>query len=145
MSSAPIADHGEALRLMRQLFAEPGCRSGRVALVAVGHRVVHGGAGFGDPTLIDDAVVAEIARLVAAGSAAQPGERDRHRAWRGSSSPDIPHVAVFDTASSTRCLRPRATYAIDRELAQQHDIRRYGFHGTSHQYVSPAGGRVPGP
>ena len=134
-SSRPIADHDEAFRVMLEQFAEHGPQLDDQPPVAVGHRVVHGGARFFAPTLIDDLVeiniedLSELAPLHNPGAVA--GIRSGRRAF-GS----VPHVAVFDTAFH-QTLPPAAyTYAIDRTVAERHRVRRYGFHGTSHKFVS---------
>jgi acetate kinase len=104
-------------------------------LVAVGHRVVHGGAAFHRPTIVDDDVLAQLAEQSPLAPLHNPpailGIEVARRAL-----PDVPHVAVFDTAFFHDLPAAAATYAIDREVAQQWHIRRYGFHGTSHEYVS---------
>jgi acetate kinase len=97
--------------------------------------VVHGGDLFVAPTLITDEVEADVEALSVLAPLHNPGALQGIRAAR-SAFPQLPHVAVFDTAFH-QTLPPAAyTYAIDREVARQHGIRRYGFHGTSHQYVS---------
>src|SRR4029077_8278823 len=105
--------------------------------IAVGHRVVQGGARFIQPTIITDAVKRDIAELAVLAPLHNPhnlaGILAAERAFA-----DVPHVAIFDTAFH-QTLPPAAyTYAIDRELAETHRIRRYGFHGTSHKFVSEA-------
>src|SRR5690606_37035416 len=103
--------------------------------VALGHRVVHGGARFFAPTLIDDLVEINIDDLSVLAPLHNPGAVSGIRAARRA-FPDAPHVAVFDTAFH-QTLPPAAhTYAIDRNLAARHRIRRYGFHGTSHKFVA---------
>lgn len=104
---------------------------------AVGHRVVHGGARFHDATLIDDAVEAAIDELSVLAPLHNPAGLAGIRAARAA-LPDVPHVAVFDTAFHTTIGEAAATYAIDAELAAAHGIRRYGFHGTSYRYVARA-------
>lgn len=104
---------------------------------AVGHRVVHGGTLFAAATLIDDAVERQIDELAVLAPLHNPANLVGIRAARAA-LPDVPHVAVFDTAFH-RTLAPAAfTYAIDSDLAAAHGIRRYGFHGTSYAYVSRA-------
>jgi acetate kinase len=104
-------------------------------LGAVGHRVVHGGTRFSAPTLIDDEVVAAIERLVPLAPLHNPANLAGIAVARRL-LPEVPQVAVFDTAFH-RTLPPAAsTYAIDAEVARRHGIHRYGFHGTSHAYVS---------
>ena len=104
---------------------------------AIGHRVVQGGARFFHPTLIDDLVEINIDELAVLAPLHNPGAVQGIRAARTAFS-DLPHVAVFDTAFH-QSLPPAAyTYAIDQDLARKHRIRRYGFHGTSHKFVSEA-------
>ncbi len=133
--SADISDHESALRLMRELFAEFGRPLHADELTAVGHRVVHGGSVFGDPVVVDAAVLQQIRDL----SVLAPLHNPANAAGIEQAAlafPGVPQIAVFDTAFF-RTLPPAAyTYAIDRKVAQQHQVRRYGFHGTSHQYVS---------
>ena len=133
-----IPDHGAAVRLMQKLFADSGRPLRGSALAAVGHRVVHGGPVFGDPVLIDGEVLQQIRDLSPLAplhnSANVVGIEQAIVAF-----PGIPQVAVFDTAFFTRLPPAARTYAIDRSVAAEHSIRRYGFHGTSHQFVS---GRV---
>lgn len=133
--SSPVADHDAALRLAFDRLAGAGIDLKTCGLAAVGHRVVHGGQDFYQPTVIDDAVVAKLKELSPLAPLHNPP------ALRGIEVarkllPDLPHVAVFDTAFFHDLPPAAATYAIDRELAEKWRIRRYGFHGTSHQYVS---------
>lgn len=131
-------DHGAAIHDMIAELAQRGVDLDAGDIVAVGHRVVHGGPRFSDPVIIDDATVAEIDELVPLAPLHNPGAlagivaaRDRFGG--------IPHVAVFDTAFFATLPAAARTFAIPRELAEGHRIRRYGFHGTSHHYVSRAG------
>jgi acetate kinase len=104
-------------------------------LAAVGHRVVHGGSVFTKATVITDEVVRQIEELSALAPLHNPANVTGIRAAR-TALPDVPHVAVFDTAFH-QTLPPEAyTYAIDAKLASDYSVRRYGFHGTSHKYVS---------
>jgi acetate kinase len=138
--AGPIPDHGSALTVMRQLFAEAGQPLTETPLVAVGHRVVHGGAVFGDPVIVDDAVLQQIRDLSLLAPLHNPANATGiERAM--TAFPGIPQVAVFDTAFFRDLPAAAATYAIDRAVAKAQQIRRYGFHGTSHQFVS---GLVPG-
>src|SRR5690606_2669693 len=105
--------------------------------VAVGHRVVHGGARFFEPTLITPLVEINIDELSVLAPLHNPANLAGIRAAERA-RPHVPHVAVFATAFH-QTLPPAAfTYAIDSELADAPRIRRYGFHGTSHKYVSEA-------
>jgi len=134
-SQRTIADHDAAMTVMLEQFAEHGPQLAQHPPVAVGHRVVHGGARFFAPTLIDDLIEINIEDLSVLAPLHNPGAVAGIRAGRRAFA-DVPHVAVFDTAFH-QTLPPAAyTYAIDRTVAQRHRIRRYGFHGTSHKYVS---------
>ncbi len=133
----PIPDHTAGFQVMLEAFAEHGPSLEDAAPVAVGHRVVHGGARFFEPTVITPRVEADIEELAALAPLHNPGALQGIRAAERA-FPDVPQVAVFDTAFH-QTLPPAAyTYAIDRDLAETYRIRRYGFHGTSHKYVSAA-------
>ncbi len=133
--SSRVADHEEALRLAFQQLAESGIDLKSRDLLAVGHRVVHGGKHFYRPTVLDDARVAELDKLSELAPLHNPPAVQGIKVAR-KLLPDVAHIAVFDTAFFHDLPAAAATYAIDRELAQRWDIRRYGFHGTSHRYVS---------
>ncbi|MCX4389697.1 acetate kinase [Micromonospora peucetia] len=104
-------------------------------LAAVGHRVVHGGKRFGEPVLIDDAVLTAIRDLVPLAPLHNPANLAGIEVARAA-LPEVPQVAVFDTAFHHTLPEAAATYAIERDTAERYGIRRYGFHGTSHAYVS---------
>jgi acetate kinase len=123
-----VPDHDVALR---QLLAELDL----AGLAAVGHRVVHGGLRFTEPTVIDDEVVAAVESLVPLAPLHNPPNLAGIAAARAL-LPEVPQVAVFDTAFHRTLPSAAATYAIDAELAGRHGIHRYGFHGTSHAYVA---------
>ncbi|MDT7756656.1 MAG: acetate kinase [Mycobacterium sp.] len=130
-----IADHEAALRAAFVALAESGCDLDALDLVAVGHRVVHGGLNLYRPTMIDDAMIATLEALSPLAPLHNPPAILGIEVAR-KVLPNVPHVAVFDTAYFHDLPAAAATYAIDREIAAQWHIRRYGFHGTSHQYVS---------
>jgi acetate kinase len=133
--SSSVANHDAALHRAFDMLAQDGIDLKSCGLVAVGHRVVHGGNKFHRPTLLDDAVVAELEEL------SELAPLHNLPAVKGIEVarkllPDVPHIAVFDTAFFHDLPPAAATYAIDCALAEQWQIRRYGFHGTSHRYVS---------
>ncbi|MFI5753932.1 acetate kinase [Streptomyces sp. NPDC051569] len=130
-----IADHAAALEAVAEELARDGLGLDSPELAAIGHRVVHGGLRFTVPTVIDEDVMAEIERLVPVAPLHNPANLTGIRTAR-SLRPDLPQVAVFDTAFHTTMPEYAARYAIDVETADAHRIRRYGFHGTSHAYVS---------
>ncbi|GAB2775936.1 acetate kinase [Terrabacter koreensis] len=135
-SGSDVADHSAALERMTDELRGDGIDLGSVRLRAVGHRVVHGGPGFSEPVVIDDAVLDRVRELSALAPLHNPAAVTGIEAARAHF--DVPHVAVFDTAFFSSLPPAASTYAVPRDLAQKHAIRRYGFHGTSHQWVSQA-------
>lgn len=132
--SSRVADHEEALHLAFAQLGEAGVDLGARDLVAVGHRVVHGGNDFYRPTVLDDARIAELEKLSELAPLHNPPAVQGIKVARRL-LPDVAHVAVFDTAFFHDLPAAAATYAMNRELAERWRIRRYGFHGTSHRYV----------
>jgi acetate kinase len=130
-----VLDHAAGFRAMVDDCDTWGPKLEEVPLVAVGHRVVQGGARFVQPTVIDEAVIRAIDEISPLAPLHNPPNLLGIRAAR-EAFPDVPHVAVFDTAFHRTIPEEAHTYAIDANLAKQHRIRRYGFHGTSHKYVS---------
>ncbi len=131
----PVADHAVGMRIVLDLFEEVGPSIHTSNVVAVGHRVVQGGSVFDAPALIDDDVVEKIDALSPLAPLHNPAHITGIKVAR-TLLPDVPQVAVFDTAFFEKLPLESATYAIDREVAARYQVRRYGAHGTSHQYVS---------
>ncbi|PRY65931.1 acetate kinase [Glaciihabitans tibetensis] len=104
-------------------------------IVAVGHRVVQGGSLFDRATLITEEVEAQIEELSALAPLHNPANLLGIRAAK-IALPDVPHVAIFDTAFHQTIPAEAYTYAIDAEIAHKYGIRKYGAHGTSHKFVS---------
>jgi acetate kinase len=129
------ADHAAAFSLIERLFTTHGPDLKEAGVQAVGHRVVHGGHRFSEPTLLTAEVLHEIEDLSSLAPLHNPPAVAGIRAAQ-ELLPDVPHVAVFDTAFFASLPETARTYAIPRELARRHAIRRYGFHGTSHSWVS---------
>lgn len=130
-----VPDHTAGMQVVSDLFAAVGIHLGSAGIRAVGHRVVQGGARFSRPTLIDSWVrqqIHDLGTLAPLHNYANVDGIDGARALL----PDVPHVAVFDTAFFTALPDAAATYALNRDVAREYRIRRYGAHGTSHQYVS---------
>ncbi|MFC9684357.1 acetate kinase [Streptomyces sp. NPDC056948] len=132
-----IADHDAALKAVAEELAKDGLGLDSPELAAIGHRVVHGGKSFTEPTVVDDAVLTEIERLIPVAPLHNPANLTGIRTAQAL-RPDLPQVAVFDTAFHTTMPESAARYAIDVKTADEHRVRRYGFHGTSHAYVSRA-------
>jgi acetate kinase len=130
--AAPVTGHHDGLRSVVGVLEAAGLAGD---LAAIGHRVVHGGDRFVAPTLIDDAVVEGIRDQIPLAPLHNPanvaGIEVALQLW-----PDVPQVAVFDTAFHAT-LPPHAyRYAVPETWYTQHRVRRYGFHGTSHAYVA---------
>jgi acetate kinase len=135
--SLEIPDHTAGFRVMLDAFAAEGPSLEENPLEAVGHRVVHGGKRFFEPTIVTPLVEINIEDLSELAPLHNPANLEGIRAAK-KAFPDVPHVAIFDTAFHQTMPPPAYTYAIDAEVAERHRVRRYGFHGTSHKYVSEA-------
>lgn len=117
-----------ALKLLRDKLFD-------IHLSGVGHRVVHGGNNYAQPVLINEEVIDNIDKLSFLAPVHNPlnlkGIQEAQKIFT-----DIPHVAVFDTAFHQTLPRRAQRYAIDKKMTEKHGIRRFGFHGTSHEYVA---------
>lgn len=135
--------HGSAMAALLPLIEQ---HAGQ-PLSAVGHRVVHGGEHFTQAQLIDNKVIAAISANADLAPLHNPANLTGIQAAMAV-FPDIPHVAIFDTAFHQSMPAYAYRYALPEALYREHGIRRYGFHGTSHQYVtqraSQLSGREPG-
>ncbi len=132
----PRGTYADAFAVMTdRLAGAHGVVAGRVNIGAVGHRVVHGGEHFSQPVLISDDIVAAIEKLGALAPLHIPanvaGLRQARRLF-----PDVPHVAVFDTAFHHSMPAYAYLYGVPYEMYERSGLRRFGFHGTSHFYVS---------
>ncbi|MEP6482837.1 MAG: acetate/propionate family kinase [Rudaea sp.] len=122
------ATHEEALAILLDWLSQ---EFSQTELVAVGHRVVHGGRVYTEPVRIDDAVVENLRRLVPLAPLHQP----HHLATIASMHPDVLQVACFDTAFHRTQSAIETMYALPRALSEE-GIRRYGFHGLSYEYIA---------
>ena len=131
----PILDHTAGFAEVIRAFQAAGLPIHDQGIVAVGHRVVQGGSEFVRPTLIDGEVAERILDLAELAPLHNPGH---HQAIVAAleTFPGVPHIAVFDTAFH-QTMPPKAyTYAIDPVVSERYGVRRYGFHGISHEVVS---------
>jgi acetate kinase len=127
--------HQQALEAVLDCFDQFGPVISESNCLAVGHRVVQGGAVFPGPALVTDSVLAEIRQLSSLAPLHNPANALGIEVAQ-KLLPDIVHVVVFDSSFFVDTLEPPAyTYALERKLAEKYQIRRYGAHGTSHQYV----------
>ena len=134
-AEAGFPDHSAALGRVLELAAELRVHPTDLGVEAIGHRVVHGGPAFHEPVLVTPEVEADIEELELLAPLHNPANLRGIRVAR-ELLPGLPHVAVFDTGFFHTMPAAAHTYAIDAELAQRWDLRRYGFHGTSHEFVS---------
>ena len=129
-------DHRQALQAALDRLVDPqiGVLNSLDEITAVGHRVVHGGDKYADPVIINDQVLDDIRRF----APLAPLHNPMHALgieWMREILPDTPQVAVFDTAFHQTMPRYAYRYALPEKLYTEDGIRRYGFHGPSHQYV----------
>ena len=142
IKEVPLASHQEAIKEVFDLLLKGPLHS-LDELTGVGHRVVHGGEYFNQSVLIDDAVIERVTELCTLAPLHNPAGLLGIKAVK-SLLPDIPQVAVFDTAFH-QTMEPEAyMYALPKEQYTQYKIRRYGMHGTSHKYVSGVANKLIG-
>lgn len=130
-----IADHVAGMALIFLAFKTEGLLGGNIRLDAIGHRVVHGGEFFNRPALLDADSLDKIRRAVPLAPLHNPINLTGIQACMGL-FPDLPQVAVFDTAYHQTMPEVAWRYALPADWYEEHGVRRYGFHGTSHAYVA---------
>src|SRR3954454_24956376 len=130
-----VASHEDALMAAIEAFSENGPSLDDTDIRAVGHRVVHGGARFSEPVLVDDELVAKVTELIPLAPLHNPANLEGI-ATALKLFPDLPHIAVSHPASHSTLPPEAYTYAVPTSWLEQHRIRRYGFHGTSYSFVS---------
>ena len=133
----PMPTHSEAIAAVLDILVDPvdGVIKSVDEIDAVGHRVLHGGMEFSDSCIINDQVIKAIEKCIPLGPLHNPANLMGIRACQAV-MPNTPQVAVFDTAFHMTMPPKAYRYAIPKEYYENDDIRRYGFHGTSHKYVS---------
>ncbi len=141
----PIGNHEVAIQLVLDALTkgEGAVISAMSEITAVGHRVVHGGEKFNRSVLIDDDVVGVIKEVSHLAPLHNPANLIGIAAARNA-LPSIPHVAIFDTAFHQTIPAQAYMYAVPYEWYQNNSVRRYGFHGTSHLYVSKRAAKLLG-
>jgi len=136
----PVADHRQGFRLIGRVLNESGDLGESGDLFGIGHRVVHGGEAFREPAPIDENVIAAIRALIPLAPLHNPANLTGIEIAL-QFAPDVPQVAVFDTAFHQSVPPQAFRYALPRELYDDHHVRRYGFHGTSHGFVAKQAAR----
>ena len=135
VTAETVADHRQGFQLMEAVLGESGAVQDNKELFGIGHRVVHGGEEFKEPTLIDKKIIDTIRRLIPLAPLHNPANLLGIEVAM-QSAPQVPQVAVFDTAFHQSIPVHAFRYAIPQDLYEAHHVRRYGFHGTSHYYVA---------
>lgn len=145
ITQTPMPGHTEAIRLVLTALTneKTGVVKSLKEIGAVGHRIVHGGESFASATLIDEEVLRAIEGCSGLAPLHNPANLTGIRACRRL-MPDTPMAAVFDTAFHQTMPEEAYLYAIPYEYYEKYKIRRYGFHGTSHSYVSRRAAQVLG-
>ena len=133
----PMPSHSEAIQAVLEILVDPeyGVIKSTDEIDAVGHRVLHGGMEFSDSCIINDEVIKAIEKCIPLGPLHNPANLMGIRACQAV-MPNKPQVAVFDTAFHMTMPPKAYRYAIPTEYFENDDIRRYGFHGTSHKYIA---------
>jgi acetate kinase len=131
----PIKDHGQAVQILLTKLIEEKILANLNEISGVGHRVVHGGESFSASVIIDDNVAKVVEDLSELAPLHNPANVVGYKAFKAA-LPGVKHVAVFDTAFHQTMQEDRYLYPIPYEYYQNYKIRKYGFHGTSHLYVS---------
>lgn len=131
----PVKDHTVAVNLLLEALVEHNIVADLNEIVAAGHRVVHGGEYFSKSVLVDDDVVKKVDELCELAPLHNPGALVGYRAFKAS-LPNSKHVFTFDTAFHQTMEADTYIYPLPYEWYTEHKVRRYGMHGTSHQYVS---------
>ena len=135
IGESPVPTHRDGLAIIGKALRDSGAVKDLSDLSAIGHRVVHGGEHFKQPALINSDVVAQIQQMIPLAPLHNPANlMGIELAMQA--APDIPQVAVFDTAFHQSIPAHAWRYAIPEKLYSEHHVRRYGFHGTSHHYVA---------
>ena len=135
IGTSPINNHQHALEKMIQQLKEKQYITALSDLSGIGHRVVHGGEAFSNPVIINEQVMETIEALSPLAPLHNPANLMGIKLAR-QKAPQVPQVAVFDTAFHQSIPESAYIYALPYSLYQQHQVRRYGFHGTSHHYVA---------
>lgn len=130
-----IPDHAVAVKMLLNKLTESGIIKSLEEINGIGHRVVHGGEEFNDSVLITDEVLSKIEALSELAPLHNPANITGIRAFQ-QVLPNVPEVAVFDTAFHQTMPESSFLYSLPYEYYKDYGIRKYGFHGTSHKYVS---------
>lgn len=145
MTDAAMPTHTEAVRMVLDALVNPktGVLKSLSEIDAVGHRIVHGGEAFAETTLIDEKVIAAVEECSDLAPLHNPANLIGVRACQ-EVLPGVPMVGVFDTAFHQTMPKEAYLYGIPYEYYEKYKVRKYGFHGTSHSYVSKKAAEILG-
>lgn len=145
-SACEAPDHAAAVKLACDALVDPakgGCLKCLADIDAVGHRMVHGGEKFSHSVVVDEAVLAGIREMIPLAPLHNPGCLQGIEGCEKVLS-DVKHVAVFDTAFHQTMPQESYLYGLPMELYKKHGVRKYGFHGTSHKFVTHRAAEILG-
>ena len=131
----PLKNHTEAVEVLIDELIKYGAVESMDEIAAVGHRVVHGGEKYADSVIIDDQVISDIESLTKFAKLHHPGNLAGIKAMK-EALPNVPMVAVFDTAFHQTMPKVNYMYPVPMEWYTKYGVRKYGFHGTSHKYIT---------
>lgn len=134
-TKAEVKDHAEAAKILLEELVKHGAVSDLSEIKAVGHRVLHGGEKYSDSVIITDQVLKDIKNLTKLGPLHHPGNIAGIKAMQ-KALPDAIQVAVFDTAFHQTIPKVQYMYPVPMEWYKKYGVRKYGFHGTSHKYIT---------
>ena len=131
----PLKNHTEAVEVLIDELIKYGAVESMDEIAAVGHRVVHGGEKYADSVIIDDQVISDIESLTKFAKLHHPGNLAGIKAMK-EALPNVPMVAVCDTAFHQTMPKVNYMYPVPMEWYTKYGVRKYGFHGTSHKYIT---------
>ncbi len=131
----PLKNHNEAVEVLLEELIKHKAVESLDEIKGVGHRVLHGGEKYSDSVLIDDEVIQSIKDLTKLGPLHHPGNLAGIEALKAE-LPDVPMVAVYDTAFHQTMPKENYIYPVPYEWYEKYGVRKYGFHGTSHKYIT---------
>jgi len=132
----PLSDHKGAVKLLLDALEEYKIVESLSEIDAVGHRVLHGGEKYSDSAIFTETVLNDIDELTELGPLHMPANKIGYESFRDALPSNVKHVAVYDTAFHQTMEQDTFMYPLPYEYYTDYKIRRYGFHGTSHKYVS---------
>ena len=141
----PVNDHIAAIKLVLATLTDPelGVIKDISEIKAVGHRFVHGGTKIKESCVLNEEIIAYVESTIPINPLHAPATLKGYNACH-QAMPNVPHIGVFDTSFYANMPAASYTYAIPYEWLEKHNVRRYGFHGTSHRYVSAEAAKLLG-